>query len=216
MIAVMYWSIDEDKKDKIEKGLANLFKVDVFVNDQISGASHGGGHGGHDEAMFSKSHRGIFLGFMLFAATIISIVLFFYESGDEADLDKVENSEMIYLISDIIMRFFLLVAAIVAIVKLNPLSYVDKPGSIDDTLLLVATSGSMLFEFSIIMSSSYALSERGTETDEERGTKTIEVQVLRLCSGLMAAIQTIIQVIQLIKPMLVIRLYCFMIYKHGL
>jgi len=68
--------------------------------------------GHHEENLLAKSHRGMFLGILLFAGSIISVVLFLFEVGQDAD-----RAEYIYLISDMTIHALLLIATIVAIIR---------------------------------------------------------------------------------------------------
>ena len=173
---MVYSSLEEGQKNKVEKGLKNLFRVDVFVPDEIT-PSHG-----HDKSLFAKSHRGMFLGFLLFGATIISIVLFFFV-GQEKSFPG--QDDLNFLLSELILETCLLAANIAAIVKLNPLSYVNKPTSVDDFLLLIAMFGTILFQMATVMASASAISL-------DQFIKSIEV--LRLCSAMVGILQAIIQV----------------------
>ena len=70
--------------------------------------------------------------------------------------------------------------------RLNVLSYVEKPSSVDDVLLLVAMSGSILFELSMLVPDVGYIA--GNEYKERTPA------ILGLTSALVALIQTLFQV----------------------
>ena len=181
ILMIIYTNIKEESKNKLERGLENLFKVDNFIqNEELKPSS------GH-KSLFAKSHRGIYVGALLFGATIISIVLFFAAVQDDHGEDALINDDddLNYLISDLILNVFLIVANIAAFIRLSPLSYVDKPCSVDDLLLLIAMSGSILFQVAIVMASANAVATYQF---------TRSTEVVRMVSALVGILQTLIQV----------------------
>ena len=50
-------------------------------------------------------------------------------------------------------------AVMAGLVLMNPLSFIKKPGSIDDVLLIIAMFGGVMHHVALLMSSFYALSE---------------------------------------------------------
>lgn len=191
MITIIYYSIDEEIKDDMVRGLANFFKVQSIDLSEVEKADHAEGEGHHHESVFSKSHTGMFAGIVLLAACIVSIILFFYTMDSLLDL---EGSEMIFLTSDIILHSIMLVATAAAIVRVHRLSYIAKPVSIDDMLLYLSMSGTLILEIAITISSGNAISAND-------GTVNRSNEILRLCSSMVAAIQTIAQVIVVLSGM---------------
>lgn len=50
-------------------------------------------------------------------------------------------------------------AVIAGLILTNPLSFIKKPSSIDDVLLIIAMFGGVMYHVALLMSSIYALSE---------------------------------------------------------
>ena len=76
-----------------------------------TGSNNGdGGH--HEENLLAKSHRGMFLGILVFAGSIISVVLFLFEVNQNKEV-----AELIYLISDMTIHAILLLVTVVAIIR---------------------------------------------------------------------------------------------------
>lgn len=202
MFAIIYYSIDEHSKDDVIKGLANFFKVqrmDLSGVEKVEDHHHGDeGHGGHHgPSVFQKSHNGMFAGIILLAACIVSIILFFYTMNTQQDL---ATAELIYLTSDLVLHSLLLVASIAAIVQVNRLSYIAKPVSIDDMLLYLSMSGTLILEIAITIASGNRLSPGGGSIASPALRSN---EVLRLCSSMVAAIQTIAQVLSFVTPSII-------------
>lgn len=198
MFAIIYYSIDEHSKGDVIKGLANFFKVqrmDLSGVEKVEG--HGNeGHGGHHgPSVFQKSHNGMFAGIILLAACIVSIILFFHTMNTQQDL---VTAELIYLTSDLVLHSLLLVASIAAIVQVNRLSYIAKPVSIDDMLLYLSMSGTLILEIAITIASGNRLSPGGGGGGGVASPALRSNEVLRLCSSMVAAIQTIAQVLSFV------------------
>lgn len=181
-LATMYVSIVEgsNESDSIARGLHNLFKVHVPTRDQEG--ENPADSGEHNEnAVLRKSHRGLFLGVLVLSGAVISIVIFYSET------DTVTKNLM-YLSTDLCIHTFLTVATIIAIVKTNHLSYIAKPLMVDDVLLILSMSGSLLYEVSYVMSTCSYIQEKPSSKKET-------VEILQLCSSLVASLQTVLQVI---------------------
>jgi hypothetical protein len=140
-------------------------------------------------ALFRKAHRGTFLGFVLMAGMFISTILFFFTDS----AGNTEEAQMIYLVSDITLHLFIIVAVILCFFQTSKLSFVPKAISIDDTLLLLAMSGSFFFEMSLMISTSSYLANDTHSTQET--VPAHHVIVLSLISSILAGFHTISQLL---------------------
>ena len=96
---------------------------------------------------FHKSHKGMFSGVVIIAATCVSTVLFFSYLGQDNII-----SQMIYHITMICLYTLVLIVTMVATVQLHNLKYFRGDGmSVDDVMLLAAMSGSILFNILKLM-----------------------------------------------------------------
>ena len=169
-----------DGERSVVRGLSNLFRVHVLD----SGPRDDGVEQHHDGGVvLMKSHRGLFLGVLLLAVSIVSIITFFFVEEYNSD----DQALVIFLSTDMILHGVMLFAAVLALVRLNGLSYVNKPTSVDDVLLLISMSGSILYELSVIMAS-------GDYIRRQRFDVNWTHEVLRLSGSMLAATQTLVQV----------------------
>ena len=141
------------------------------------------------EITLKSSHRGMFLGVMLLAIILISMILFLFDENH----DDFEQAQLNYLITDLCLHFSILIANVMTVYSLSKLSISMKPLSIDDIILLISMAGSVLFEISILVSTGYYLNN--DLTDGKLKTYTI----LAFCSAFVAAVQTIFQTIVVIS-----------------
>ncbi|ESO08991.1 hypothetical protein HELRODRAFT_168921 [Helobdella robusta] len=196
---VMYFSISEESRDNIEKGITNLFKIDVFEKDsseeiekdklKSSKLDHRHPHGlSESEELFSKSHRGIYTGFMFLTGIIVCIVFFNFSYGNWDDPIKGETISLSCALS---MAIILLLVAFSALVQMRVLSIINKPSSIDDYLLIIAMFGGLTYLLCIIMSGFNALNNGVYRSST--------LETLRICMGFCSMAQLIVQVVLVIS-----------------
>ena len=101
----------------------------------------------------TSSHRGMFLGFLLFAGSVVAIIMFFHEVAKE----NTEGAQLCYLITDITLELLLLTSTMMSLYSLNKLSYKPRSLGVDDILLLIAMAGSYLFEISVLVANAFYL-----------------------------------------------------------
>ena len=135
--------------------------------------------------LFRKAHRGTFLGFVLMAGMFIAMILFFFTESSGSS----EQAQLIYLTSDIILHFFVVCAVVFGTYQMSKLSFAPKGLTIDDTLLLLAMSGSFFFEMSLMISTSTYLSNSNHSSHEDY------IIILSLVSALLAGTHTILQLL---------------------
>ena len=105
---------------------------------------------GHD---MDKAHRGIFLGMLVLAGTIISIIVFFFSLRGDSERGR-NNAALIYHTSDMVLHALLLGSVLAAIVKLSTLKYsFSRNNSIDHMLMIFSMSGLIMFEMFVCLSS---------------------------------------------------------------
>ena len=94
------------------------------------------------EVNFHKTHRGLFLGLIIFACTAVSILLFFSYKGEGTSMHL-----FIYYISDNVLQGLLLVVVLIGWVQIQRLQFTPHVNgmSVDQTLLVLAMSGVFLF-----------------------------------------------------------------------
>lgn len=182
-LATMYASIVEssNESDSIARGLHNLFKVHVPTREGGETPLDGGGGTHKGDEVLRKSHRGLFLGVLVLSGAVVTIVMFY------AETDPI-TKDLIYLSTDLTIHSLLTVTTVVAIVRTNRLSYITKPLMVDDILLILSMSGAFLYEVSHVMSTSSYIGERP-------GSERETVEIVQLCSSLVAMIQTVLQVV---------------------
>lgn len=173
-------SLPTDSEGHLVKGLRNLIKVCSFqktaIDDDEESSAGSTNSSGQGRPILNKSHGGLFVGALLFAGIVVSIVLFYFHGSKE--------STVIYLIADLVVHSCLLIGCVAAFVLLRPLAYVAKPLSSDDALLIIAMCGSALYEIAIIIASSSIISDGHWGGFEEP---------LRLSASIVAGIQTVVQ-----------------------
>lgn len=178
-LATMYVSIVENsnESDSIARGLHNLFKVHVPARDQAGERPTED----KEDAFLRKSHRGLFLGVLVLSGAVVTIVMFYAQD------DRV-TKDLTYLSTDISIHALLTVVTIIAIVRTNRLSYIAKPLMVDDILLILSMSGAFLYEVAHVMSTCGYIRENPSSRKET-------VEILQLCSSLVALMQTLLQVV---------------------
>lgn len=135
----------------------------------------------HHHSLLQKSHTGTFLGVIVMIVVFFSLIIFF--SSPDSNVDHI-----VYLSTDIGVHVALIIAAILVMVKIRQMGFCKKPFSIDDLLILISMSGSLLFEFTIILSVMNRMHDDSMVFDTE-------VVALTLTSSFIALIQTITQVV---------------------
>lgn len=111
-------------------------------------------HAGEQEGPdMDKAHRGIFLGMLVLAGTIISIIVFFFSLRGNSERGR-NSAALIYHISDMVLHVLLVGSVGVAIVKLSTLKYsFSRNNAIDHMLMIFSMSGLIMFELFVCISS---------------------------------------------------------------
>ena len=145
--------------------------------------ARGLGHAHDGLASFAKAHRGLFMGVLVLAGIIISVVLFFYTLRERKEE---ESANMIYNVSDLTLNGLLLVAVIVGISKSCRMGLSDeKDNTIDNTLLVVSFTGLFMFDiFSVIYSICYIAFDMHTDST-----------IMETVAGLLSIVQGLLQTI---------------------
>lgn len=183
-LATMYSSIVDaaSESDSIGRGIEHLFKIKVSSSADDDDDDDEGNH--EEEATLRKSHRGLFLGVLVLAASLITTITFYAT-------DDCIAKDVLYVSADLTVHSLLLVATVSGLIQTNRLSYIAKPIAVDDALLILAMAGSLTYELSVILSASSYLTIGGGGGDAET------VEVLQVCSSLVASLQTFAQVIMI-------------------
>lgn len=89
------------------------------------------------------AYRGFVLGMAVASGILAAIVMFFYD----ANMEKTENAQLNYLISDIVLQSLMVVAILTGMYSMHKLEMKHNiQVEVDDMLLLIAMSGSFLFK----------------------------------------------------------------------
>lgn len=130
----------------------------------------------------------MFFGFILLTACVVSIVLFFYwlDNGSESSAD------LIFHIMDFVLKFFMLIAVVIATVQIRPLGYgSDDNNTIDHILLLLSFAGLFLLElFTLTISMSVLVNDDVTRD-----------HVMNSVNVILGVVQGVIQALFLINGM---------------
>ena len=95
-------------------------------------------------------------------------------------------AEILYLSVEFVTHLILLVLATIALVKIDELSFIGKPRSIDDLLIYLAFTGSLMYNIALVNSSVFVFSSSSDYC--------MKVEVMRIVQSLCAILQQIIQV----------------------
>ena len=143
-----------------------------------------------------SSHRGLFLGFIMLAGTLVAIILFFNDLSN----DNHESAQMAYLITDLCLEASLITACVMALYSMDKLELRSQGLGVDDVLLLIAMAGSLLFEISILISTAFYLHYGSTSHDAGDGGSYEEyLVVLSLTSSVFAIVQVLLQTVLVVS-----------------
>jgi len=131
--------------------------------------------------ILGKSHRGFFVAGLIVAGVVASVILFFVMPTLQDD-DSLPS--IIFYSTDMCLHMFLFGGCILGFCQMRPLGFVPKPTSTDDVLIIFAMCGSVMYDVTAIIASSDALN---------RGSPDNRIDVMRLCSSLVAFVQVIAQ-----------------------
>lgn len=186
ILATMYSSIVDaaNESDSIGRGIEHLLKIKVSGSADNEEGDHEEGEGNHEEATLRKSHRGLFLGVLVLAASLITTITFY---ATEDCITK----DVMYISTDLAVHSLLLIATATGLIQTNRLSYIAKPIMVDDILLILSMAGSLTYELSLIVSASSYIKRQGGGGGGDAWT----VEVLQVCSSLVASLQTFAQVV---------------------
>lgn len=170
-----------DSEGNLVKGLQNLIKVCSLASKSSKDEKkHSGNEDESEETgILNKSHCGVFLGSLLFAGIIVTIMMFYLFQDDVA------APTVIYLTADIVLHSCLLIGCFLALFRIRSLAFVAKPMSVDDALLVIAMCGAVIYELLIILAT-------GATIDEEN-EMDYPGDPLRLASSLISAVETLVQ-----------------------
>ena len=173
-------------KKVIQRAKNNSKKGNVKANDH------------HNESTFAKAHMGLFLGMLVLAGMVVSIVLFFYWSSVE-HIDEDEppnmNPTLMFHGTDLGAHVLMFIAVIVGFAKFFRLGFsLTRWNTIDHALLLISLAGVILFETFMMISSFTYITE-----GQHDGVRT--VSIVACASGLVAIFQSLFQTIFIIDGM---------------
>lgn len=202
-LAVMYSAVDEatDEQANTLRRIQNLFRVPALSANYAA-------ESGEHAPILQKSHRGFFTGVLVLSGGFVAIIMFYFATTEF-------GKALVYLVTLISLHGIMLLATGVALVKINQLSYIARPVSVDDILLLLSMSGEVIYELSIIMASShYVVSHSGSHGANESSHDVVSTathddhhssdsdssdhflaEILRLVASGIAVIQAILQVL---------------------
>ena len=164
MIA-MYECLDFYLTKSIMEVLTNAVKRSHHIHQirlqQYHARDPGGADGVHEEESLSKSHTGMYFGFVVLAGTIVSIILSMYWSGQGKDWD----ADLTFLITDIIISLLLLGATCTAMASFRHLGYASsRDNKIDAILLFSSFAGLFLLEVYTFVASVQSINANGITT----------------------------------------------------
>lgn len=137
----------------------------------------------------SKAHTGLFVGALVMAGVVVSIILFHVEPKNGRAFNNLPT--VIYLVTDACLHGLLLVGCIVAFILMRPLAYVPKAISMDDVLIVIAMCGSLVLDLSIILSSSNFAKVRTSR-------RSAVLDAARLASSIVAFTEAVVQSLLLV------------------
>lgn len=137
----------------------------------------------------SKAHTGFFVGALVMAGVVVSIILFHVKPENSRSFNNLPT--VIYLITDACLHGLLLVGCIVAFILMRPLAYVPKAISMDDVLIVIAMCGSLVLDLSIVLSASDFVRARISR-------RSAVLDAARLASSVIAFAEVVIQALLLV------------------
>ncbi|ELU10521.1 hypothetical protein CAPTEDRAFT_200837 [Capitella teleta] len=152
----MYESIDFFLTKGIMEVLTTAVRRSHHIHQMKLQHFHAGKH--EDEEGLSKSHTGMYFGFMVLAGTIVSMSLSMYW----ASKDKEWDSDLTFLLTDIIIISLLLLASISAIASFRKLGYASsRDNKIDAILIFISFAGLFLLELYTFVASVQSINANG-------------------------------------------------------
>ena len=138
----------------------------------------------HTVVTFKSSNKGLLLGACVLCITIVSVIIFFFDLTGE----NLAAAQKNFLITDITLHGLMLLACMGSLWSLSSLPIKEiEFTQVDDVLLFVAMSGSILFEISIVISCSVYLNENYSSNEEYM------LNSLALASAIVSCVQTLLQ-----------------------
>ena len=182
LYAAMDIHITHDIIEAVKKALRKARKKGEDLIDLHYEGAEGG---------FDKSHMGMFLGMVVLAGVIVSVVLFYYW-GEYPETEA--QADLTFQISDIILNMILLIGTIIGMVKLYPLGFdLNRDNSIDNNLLIVSMMALVLLEMFSMLASFVAITWETSDNDT--------LNIMNATSGIVAVIQALLQTIFIIDGM---------------
>lgn len=153
----MYESIDFYLTRGIMEVLTTAVKRSHHIH-QIKLQHYHSGHHEDESVHLSKSHTGMYFGFIVLAGTIVSIILSMYWSSKGKDWD----SDLTFLLTDLIKAGLMLVATVSAMISFNSLGYASsRDNKIDAILLFISFAGLFLLELYTFVASVQSINAKG-------------------------------------------------------
>ena len=114
---------------------------------------------------FHKTHRGLFIGLIILAATFVSIILFFSYLANDSGSER--TPLLIYYITDISVHVILILVVGVAWLHVRRLSFSlqNESFQVDETLLMIAFIGALFYRLFKALAIYRALLDGVTETN---------------------------------------------------
>lgn len=111
------------------------------------------------EHFFAKSHRGLFLGAILLAAMIVSVIMFFSYYGQGNNTVTL----LIYSVTDITLHAVLLLPVILLFYNFRNFRFTfDRQTSIDGFLIVLSMCGAVAYEIFVVLATASSLHTEDT------------------------------------------------------
>lgn len=110
-----------------------------------------------------KSHRGLFIGLLVFIASLVSLALFFVFSSKFQNTD---HASYVYQVTEIGLLLATTSAAMIALLQFRKLDFhpLSEGGAFDDNLLLIGFAGVMGYSLFLLLPSVKNYTEEGNLT----------------------------------------------------